>query len=836
MGLVIAIVGAVLIFRWQVDSESAVVLQREAEELHEAGSHKESAERYRVAALAAEEAGDTTLALGLRAQSGVCLKMDGRPGEALVVMEAALKEAKERGVARVEGLALGNLARIHDLLGQDEEGLAYRDALVEFALRVGDSRLAVLTLEQAALAAGNRGDGAGSKERLERALALDPQLQEGDRRRPALLRQKADLLAKGGEDLEAILLWSDPEVGGTAVGQGRQAEFFSALGLHQEAADFAWQSALAFGRSDELGAGRKRDFATLLHIEELARVGLVAQAHDRIDKILESGSWAGHKKGGPSSSLLPFQLAKARFDLASDRPEGVAEKFEALEEAGADPIECQILRVVALIREERWDEAWNGLEGLPQNQAKGLLTGWLLLQGGTSAPSSSDVMGNLQIGDGILDGSLAQLRRAVPFPLPSAAMVRMDVTLQEVGRLRAEGQEEEARQHLQQGVVEALLWHGVEQRGRVTGLAPQVLTKDERGAVVSWVEGGLPEGHALMAVIPGEHASYVVLCRGGFPVTTFPLPPLQYLEMREYAVIEALLTGDVGDCIETGYAYYKTLFPPGMREDLRGISHITAILPDALFGVPLGVLAISPSVPNQPPVWFVYDHVVSYLPHVLVKVGSPPLQGEWMHVGEPAVHLDALEWLGERLLARHGQDVVHGGRLRKTGGDPDLTGDRLGAGNLWKLAGQAGVLELSVPAVGGGRLGGLLLAPDLESDREDERQGFVPWHRMASLPLPGTVLLDRSRFPPDESEFGAAYAVTCLMTSVRRSLLSRWPSPLPPEILFQRIVDRFQSGLDLADAVNEAQRDFLIASRDKPGTQHPAYWGTWMAFESPRSP
>ncbi|HZJ71464.1 MAG TPA: hypothetical protein VFF36_11080, partial [Planctomycetota bacterium] len=137
---------------------SVDALERQAKDLYQKHQYDQAADAYLEAATQAEQAGDARRARALRSQSAIPLKMAGRVEEARALLLPALEAARAEKDDRSEGLALGNLARVEDLSGNPTGALAYRDALVELAVRTGDTRLEVWTLEQAAANAALIGD------------------------------------------------------------------------------------------------------------------------------------------------------------------------------------------------------------------------------------------------------------------------------------------------------------------------------------------------------------------------------------------------------------------------------------------------------------------------------------------------------------------------------------------------------------------------------------------------------------------------------------------------------------------------------------------------------
>lgn len=828
-------------------------LVTEAESLHDAGDHARSAVLYRQASEAAAEAGDDDLALAYRAQSAVCLKKAGDTDEALGIMEAALTESRERGVRRVEGLALGNLARLNDLKGRFERGLAYRDELVDFALADGDTRLGVWTLEQAAAAAIELGDADGAIARIDRALSLDDQLLAGDRRADALRRQRAWAQVVRGDDEGAAAAWQDTEASGASL--ANRAQHLSLLGRHVEAAEAAFAAAEAFERAGSIETG-ERDRAMLLWIRELIRGRQIEQADKALFQLLgqadgdEVSEDVGEElAGAPFRAMLArVAMAQGRFDDALadlERARGVLEReavapddAEARAAFAQETFEIDVLRVVTFGWLERLDEAQALVEELAPSQARGVLRLWLATRSPDRRWLARDGYGALEPTAEGLDGSVRRLREALPFDFPPVASLLMDATFGDIAALRASVAEGDAdppavAEVRATGARLALVWQALERIDDVAGLSPAPMM-GEVARVDRWVAGDLPEGVAIAAVVVGDTQAQFVLCLPGRPVALFGISPPARLAQLVGAAVEGLRAPDAYTSARAAHELTKEVVPKAALADLEaaGIDHVTWILPHGLGAFPPAAYVLSPPMPRQPVSWMVYRFTHALLPHALVGGEGVSVaddaRSEWLRFGAPEVDPASAPFATGHLADVYGGGALASSRLRVSD-EPAIEGAGATAVALREALPSAVALELSAPAFGGGRLGGVLVTPSDEALLGDERGGFVPWHRWAELPLPPLVILDRARFGVTAGDT-PDLAATALMARAQAVLLTRWPSPVEPELMLRRIIEGLRAGAPLGDAVTFAQRDFLLLTRDEPAQQHPRNWGPWLSY------
>ncbi len=827
-------------------------LVTEAETLHDAGNHAESAVLYRKASEEAAAAGDDVLALAYRAQSGVCLKKAGQTTEAFDIMEAALAEARERGVRRVEGLALGNLARLHDLEGRPEQGLALRDELVDFALEEGDERLAVWTLEQAAASALGLGDPAGAIARIDRALPYDANLESSEQRTAPLRRQRAWALVQQGDDEGATLAWEDVDQSGASM--ANRAQHLALLGMHIEAAEVAHAAAELLERDGAAAAG-DRDRALLLWLGELIHSQQIEKADVALFQLLPNDENAGAEVGGDGREVAeaPFRVMLARVAVSQGRFEDALTDLDraraVLEREIVEPddvarlaavadqaFELDALRVTALVWLERYDDALGVLEAMSPSQARGALMAWLCSRHRDRAWTALNVLDELEPTPAGLDGTVARLRKTLPFDFPTVGGALLDATLVDLARMREEAGEgvepAGASELLARGVRLALIWQALEQIDEVTGLDPVPMFADiER--IERWVAGDLAPGSAVVSLITGDGTSSLVMCVAGRPVTTFGISPPTRLQTLVGGALEGLRSLGVDGLAMEARTLTKEILPKPALEDLRDTTHVTFILPGAIGTYPPAAYVLEEPVPLQPVSWLAYRFVVSQLPHALAGgSGAATVDAErreWLRVGEPAVDTAAASFVTDYLETIYGDAALQPTRLRRAEDEPAITGADASATGLREALPHALALELSAPAFGGGRLGGVLLAPSEEAQFGDERGGFLPWHRWPDLPLPPVVIADRARFGPAPGQT-PDIAATALMARSQAVLLTRWPSPVEPELMLRRIIENLRGGLALGEAVTGAQRDFLLLTRDDLSNHHPRNWAPWLAY------
>ncbi len=829
--------------------EEARRLETEAADLHERGEHDASAEYYARAADKAEAAGDADLALAYRAQTGVCLKMANRFGESRDVLLPVLEQARRRPeLQSTLGLALGNLARVEAAEGHVDLALEYMDELAELARSRGKAELEVKTLEQAAAAAGAQGDTRGALERLERALAADagqaPELQ----RRDALLRQKAATRALARDDEGAADLWL--EAAPSPASMANQARHLIDLGLPARAALVARQAALGF---EAEGAERhaERDRALLLELSAMLAAGDLDDCGDLVERLIQ-----------PTNDPLaqaPFRIVRGRLAMARGDFDGALTEFRAVRElarkVGAEVADADVagwLSAVALISSDEAEQALVALEELPASQPRSLLYAWALTRlddvGSERTGLVPDAIPDPEVP---LDDSLNELLRLSPMPVPPWSVIALELHLRDAQERRAVDQLQEANDLVRRGVRAALVWQAIEAVDRVTPGA--VVGSAGLARLDRWIAGALAKDEALVAVIPGDTISYLVLCTSDLGATTFGLPPRLTFTNRVNEVVEGLRDPSDGAVTAAGRKLFKLLFSDGALEDLAGRQRWIMIPSDALAAVPPGMLVVRDPLPGEAIPWLVREASLTLLPHALAGTDEVPAARAWAQLDGPAVDLALAPLAGTAIIDGYGRSAVDTTPGRDGGDWPRFTGEAATARVLREQLDGVDVFELDAPAVGGDRLGGVLLAPDRPMaaantpDEQvtaqtplpsyDETVGFVPWHRLAELELPATLIMPRARFEPGDPRFGPCHAATAVMRSADRVLLTRWPMPRLPRLMIQSsVAEQLEAGVPLGDALMFAQRSYLtyVEQQVPPEAQaqlsHPRLWAGWLAF------
>lgn len=804
----------------------AAILSR-AEGFYDRGDHDQSAALYAECAAAAEAYGDARQATAFRAQQGVCLKMAGHPEQARTLLEPALASARASGDQRTEGLALGNLARIEELAGDDAAALAYMDELVAFAERVEDPRLAVQTLEQAAMFSLDQGDVGGALARLDQALERNAEVPAEEDRRDALLRQRASVLVRQRDDAGALRLWA--AVPPVASARANQALHLASLGLHGAAADRAREAAALFEQEGGLRRGQ-RDEALYLALSEQLLAGDPGAVRGQLDQLLAGG--------GDPRALAPFRLLAARAALLTGDGPGALEAARRarvdLDDAALDE-QAGWLEVLALGRQGEHDAAHAALDGLPSSLARGVLRGWLLAAVPREDSLATSLVPELALDvDPSGDRSLEALSRLSPEALPDPAWLALHLHLADAERHRAADRTALADALVQDGARAALTWQLRLARRRVLGdWAAEADLAGERATIEAWVTGRLPPTRGIVAVLPGARLSYEVICTSGLGATTFGLPGAADLAERSGTVVETLKAGDLGAVLTAARRLFTTLFGTRALVDLRGRDEWVLLLPAELTAVPPALLVTADPRPGQPVSWLVRRARTRLLPHAPAAAAAPDAgrQG-WWFVGEAQVPGSPEDPLRAGLLSRYGAGAIDVGPLR--GGAPEelsLRAEAATASGLRRVAARAGVLELSVPGLGGGRTAGLMLSPDPSASFGDESLGLLPWHRLAELSLPPLLILDRTRFDPADTEHGPPYAAACALGGgARWVLMNRWPMAAPMrEGLLATLSQGLSIGMPFDLALAEAQRGYLDAAGDGPGS-HPLQWAAPLLF------
>jgi len=811
------------------------VLLKRAEGLDAVGDHEQSAELFGRVAELADAAGDERRAVAARAQRAVCLKMLGRTSESRALLEPALARARALGDARTEGLALGNLARVESMEGNIELALDYLDELVALTQAQGDERTEILSREQAAVVVERLGRPAEALERFEAALARQAVLDLGeDDRTDALQRQKAWAQVLVGDDLGARESWSRAEVSAAAL--ANQARQFSLAGRHAEGAETALVAAQTY---DKEGGGQQagRDRALELSLSELLRSGQHAACEQELATVLE------HVQSDGLRAAL--DLIAARLALATGKPNEAAERARAARLGFGEHERAQEagwIEAVSLVKSARPDEGLELLHTLPDSWARTILLGWMYA---LEAPESSlalEALPRLDPDAGFAhDGTLRTLRDTCPEPLPSLAWLTLHLALSDADRIRGNGQAAVADARVDDGLVDALRWQAAEARARLTGrtLDASAAALDIEPRLRRWIAKDLPDDQAVLAVLPGQRLSYLLIFTSDLGGTTFGIPPGPILHGKAVDTAKALKGGGLADVVQASHELFKTLFDERALEDIQGRRRLSMIWPDELMAIPPAMyVSVRPTGPG-PVAWLLRDHDVALMPYVteeplVTTEGASP----WLEIGGATLDAPALGLARERTASVYGESVLGSESPRRSGAAADTS--RVGAAAtvaaLAQAVGQDGLVELSTPAFGGGRLGGLFLGPDPDAPRGDARAGFLPWHRLAELPGRASLILSRTRFDPSDTRYGAAYAATAAFDGgATRLVLTRWPMPSSIRDGMLGLVEQgWAATNDLVGLVNQAQR-LVVASAERAGQldrTHPRMWAGWLPSDA----
>ncbi len=826
-------------------------LQADAERastLYDAGDWVGSAELYLTAADGAEAADEPALALAWRAQAGVGFKMAGELDAARPLLEAALDESRERGDRRTEGLALGNLARVSGLQDRLDEALGFQDALTELARTQGDAELQVKTLEQAADTALSLADLVGARERLEQALEIDAGLAPDRQRHGPLMRQLAWVAVESGDDEGASELWL--QVPASASGTANQARHLGLLGLHRQAADLAREAASLFEAEGERRLPA-RDRALHLAAASLLRAREMRDSFDMLRVLADAG--------GDPLAVAPFDVLRGRHAMARQDWDKALEHFDAvaplageIEDGGMLPW----LRATTLCFAGRYDEAQQVLieqarsltppPDRPYDTVSAWLLGWALVQQQVADGSDEELLRDVAVSlvpdvTQPIDPRVAALRELCPHPLPSLAWTTLEVHLQQVAQVRRSTDDEVAKAAVGRGVYDTLLWQAREACDRVRpGLLPSTANLPR---VQAWTNGDLGPDEAVLSVIMGENRSYLALLTSDQGATTFGIPPRFALRDAMGEVVEALKGSSEIHLASMSHKLTRQILGKRALYDMGERTRLTLILPDDLTPVPPSIWVLDEPLDGVPMSWLVKTHVVSLLPHALAGSSEYARSERWVQMAQPNIDPALLPLSTARMIARYGEGALEPGASRAVPMGTRWTEAEANTARLRSARNLADVLELAVPALGGGRLGGLLCSPLLEPEQAvtafgDERLGFMPWHRFVDTPLPPSLMLDQSRFDPGDVEHGAAYAATAILQQSDRLLLSRWPlQRVPSEMVlewFRRGVQgsRPEQPISYAAALAASQRAYLIQAEASGATQllHPRAWAGWMVF------
>lgn len=800
-------------------------LVAQAEVAYGEEDHERSAELYRQAAAQASAAGDERRATALTAQRAVCLKFLGRTDEAREALIPTLANARGLGDQRTEGLALGNLARVETLAGNDALALGYLDQLTQLAVDLEDPRLEVQTMEQAAMLALSMGQLELARGRIDAALESNLKNVGEDDRSHALMRQKATILVRLRDDEGALAAWSAaPAVGASLA---NRALLLSELGLHAQASQVASDAARLL---DEEGRLRhdERDQALFLALSEGLRAGAQEDVQERLDALLSDDVDA--------RAAAPFRVLQGRLSLsrgaAGDAIPVLDEARDALDDHPLAEL-AGLLSAVARGADGQLSEAHAVLDSLPVGPARAVVRGWLMADAAPTSNLSVELLPGLAI-SADLEGrnALRALRRACPLALPSLAWVAMHHHLADADRLRRSKQPGLADAKVSDGAALALRWQLLERQAEVRGRWPDAdQTADAFRRIDDWVAGRMAADEAVIVVLPDAHLSYLLLCTSERGATTFGLPPEADLAGRGHAVADALSGGDTLAVAQAGRQLHRTLFGRRVLEDLAGRSRWALILPESLASVPPALLVSEEPEPGRPVAWLVMTHVLRQLPHAPL-VGGPVADDQgrgWLGFGDPLVPNASDAFSLAHVARRYGSASLDPGRLRFDGPQGSRrVGAAATASGLREVVSEVGALELSVAAFGGGRLGGLVLSPDETAKFGDERVGFLPWHRLAELDLPPLLVLDRCRIDPRDATHGVGYIGACVLAGGTRWLaITRWPMPSSVrEALMHSLAEAVSQGIAPDHALATLQRRFLESERqrDRGEESHPRHW------------
>jgi hypothetical protein len=802
-------------------------LVAQAEVAYEQEDHERSAALYLQAAAQATAAGDQRRAISLTAQRAVCLKFLGRTDEAREALIPTLASARALGDQRTEGLALGNLARVETLAGNDALALGYLDQLTQLSVAIGDPRLEVQTMEQAAMLALSMGQLQMARVRIDAALVSNLKNVGEDDRRHALMRQKASILVRLRDDEGALAAWAAaPAVGASLA---NRALLLSELGLHAQSSLVAAEAARLF---DEEGPLRhdERDEALYLSLSEALRAGERDDVQRRLDVLLAGDVHA--------RAAAPFRVLQGRLSLSLGASAEAATVLEQARAAlGNEPLAdlAGLLAAVARGRAGQLSEAHALLDTLSAGPARAVLRGWLMADAAPTNSLALERLPGLDSSSGLAGRSALQsLRRACPLPLPSLAWVSMHHHLSDADRHRAAGRHELADATVRDGARLALRWQLLERQAEVRGDFPSAAdTATAFARIDDWVAGRIAADEAVIVVLADAHLSYLLVCTSALGASTFGLPPSADLAGRGSAVAEALASGDELAVALAGRQLHRTLFGRRALEDLAGRTRWALILPESLASVPPALLVSEEPSAGQPVAWMVRTHALRQLPHAPLAgpAQADEQRKDWLRFGEPLVSQDDRTFTLAQLAQHYGGASLISHRLRP-GGSPASrrVGAAATASGLRDLVSRSAALELSVPAFGGGRLGGLVLSPDEAATYGDERVGFMPWNRLAQLDLPPLLVLDRCRIDPRDENFGVSHVAACVLAGGARWLvLTRWPMPSSiRESLMGALVAEVTRGIAPDHALAALQRQALQApsSGGLSVAPHPRQWAS----------
>ena len=797
--------------------------------------HETSAELYRQAASLARAGGDERQAVALTAQRAVCLKFLGRTDEAREALIPTLASARELDDRRTEGLALGNLVRIEGLAGNDEVALGYLDELADLADRIDDPRLEVQTLEQAAMLALDLGHLQLALDRIDAALERNaPNTGEDDRRDP-LIRQRAVVSARQRDDEGALLSWAAvPAVGASLA---NQALLFSDLGLHGKASEAAAAAMVLFAEEGELRS-KERDQALYLHLAEALSAGDLDAVEPQLTAILSSTE--------NEEATAPFRMLEGRLLLARGLPDEASIALDLARSGLGDDLggtTAALLSAVARGLAGATSEAHEVLDTLPAGPARALVRGWLMAEVAPTDTLAMERLGGLET-SGVVGqyGELQSLRLACPIALPSLSWLTLHHHLSDADRQRGADRTAEADRLVQEGVAQSLRWQLLERQALVRGRWPEPeVTASAYQRIDDWVAGRLADDEALIVVVADAQLSYLVICTAELGATSLGLAPAHDLAARGHDVAQALKSGDEMAVAQAGWRLQQSLFGRRALEDLAGHSRWALILPESLAAVPPAMLVSTEPRAGEPVDWLVLTHATRLLAHAPLSSELPGQGGGrkgWLRFGAPEGAGGDSAFTLAQLSQRYGAAALSTSRLRPgAAGEPQVSGAQATATRLRQVAGQVAALELSVPALGGGRLGGLVLSPDVSAAFGDEQAGFMPWHRLAQLSLPPLLVLDRCRFDPGDDSWGVGYAAACANAGGARWLAAtRWPMPGPVrEGLLGALAAAVGDGVPPDLALATLQRGFIASARasSRGDLAHPRSWAPLILVGGP---
>lgn len=800
------------------DSFSASGL--EAERLHGLQNHSESERAYARAAEEAAQAGAWREHYAYRAQRGVCLKMLGRHDEARDELRVALDWARENDELRTQGLALGNLAKVAALEGDDDLALERMDELIEVAAAGQDPRTVVLSLQQTAAVMLSRGRPHDALRRIDRARAAFDQGEEGgllddaEDLAASLARERAWILARLGDHEGAMAAWE--AVPPSPASLARRAQHLSQLERHEQAAERALTAASAFG---EDAAGR--DQALELHVEELLLMGRLDEAAQRLQEWMGAASSA--------AALAPFRMLEGRLAWLRGDLQRALSLFEAALAARPELVQGRWLAALCLDDLKRSDEALATLAELDDSLATTLLRGWV--QRNKAEVLVSDGLPLLLAPEESLDDeSVRQLRRLSPRPLPTLSWLALHLHLADGDRLLERGREDLRVLYRERGLRAALQWQALEAAAELLGRWPTPeLIAPSLGTISRWLDGEVAEDEAIVYVVGGPGLSYLVLFTSEWGGTSLGLAPLATLAEQAATISTELRSGTSEAIASAGARLYRTLFGKRALEDMRGKRLVSLIWPEELAGIPPALLVTSDPRPGESPRWWVLDRDLRVLPLPPASSGATSAATGVLRAGEAAVRPEISRVILPTLMANFGSSFARPMALapRPGGGVELLRGEDITTSALRERGGLRR-WELSLGGAGVGDLGGLVLAPDPAAAFGDERAGVLPWPRLASWELPPELILDRTRFDPAGG--GALQAGTAAFLGGARSvLLTRWP--LPDAAREAQLGEDPGALLDPA-VLGAVQRAWIAAaaSGGSEAARHPRAWAAWLLF------